>query len=241
MTVIGPRTPARTRPALLSLLALSIVVLVLCSETGFGATSASRDVTANVLGTLTLTDPVAKNADPPVCTKAVVAVDTDACDDVTYAPGDPDVLSLGALSGADVQAASLTWKVTTTSRTGYVIRIQNAGAAPFLRADENSIADIPADRRVAGKDLVGATQFGIAVGNAAADDEGAVTSAWLGEGGAQGELFATLPTQPVDIGTRATPQTDDPVSVTFAAAAASGTAPAQGAYSGVVRVSASIL
>lgn len=231
--------PARAATVLLGLL---VAVAALSSATGFGADTATVNPTASVLSTISLTDPVAKSADPPVCTDAVAPLDTDDCGDVAFTPGASKVLRLGSLSGSDVQAGSLRWQVSTTSPTGYVVRMSNAGTAPVLRSAEGTIPDMGSG--VAADAVDDATAFGVAMGDPAADGEGAVSfagSPWVTAGGQQGELFAGIPTTGMDVARRTTPQLDDPFTATFAVAATAAVQPTPGSYSGTVRLVASIV
>jgi hypothetical protein len=228
---------------------LAIVVVastcsaILASASGFGATSTTQNPSANVVGMLALTDPVALGAAPPVCTDAVSPLDTDDCTDVSFTPGASKVLSLGALSGTDVQAGSLTWQVTTTNAAGYQVRMSNAGTAPLLKSTSGSIADMQTSPLVPASAVASATHFGVAMGNPASDNESAVSfpgSPWVAAG-QQGELFSGIPTTGMVIAERGTPQTNDPFTATFAAAAIASQPPAPGSYSGTVRVVASAI
>lgn len=226
------------------LLALLVVAAALSSATGFGATTATLLPTANVASTISLTDPIAKAADPPVCTDALAPLDTDDCADVSFTPGASKVLNLGSLSGSDVQAGSLRWKVTTTSPTGYVVRMSNPGAAPVLRGSAGTIPDMSTSAFLAASAVDDTTGFGVAWGDPAADDEGAVSfagSPWVTAGGQQGELFAGVSTTEVDVARRTTPQADDAFTGTFAVAAIASAQPTPGTYAGTVRLIASII
>lgn len=232
--------PGRAATALLAMLAL---VALLTSATGFGATTSDQAPTANVLATISLTDPAAKSADPPVCTDALAPLDTDDCGDVSYVGDASKVLRLGALSGSDVQAGSLRWLVTTTSHTGYVVRMSNPGAAPLLRSATGTIPDMQSSPPVVASAVDDATHFGVAMGDPAADNEAAVDfagSPWV-TGGQQGELFAGIPAAGMDVARRTTPQANDPLTATFAVASVAGQPPTPGSYSGTVRLVASII
>lgn len=224
-----------------------VVVLVaaalMASGTGFGATNSTQLPSANVVGTLSLTDPGAKNADPPLCTDAGAPLDTDNCSDVTFSGGSNKVLRLGALSGSDVQAGSLTWRVTTTNPTGYRVHMSNVGAAPLMRSSASTIADMSTGPLVAASSVDDATHFGVAMGDPAADNEGAVSypsSPWVA-GGQQGELFSGIPVSSMVVAERASAQTNDPFTATFAIASTAGAQPAPGSYAGTVRLVASAL
>ena len=242
-------TPARARrrPASPMFFGLSLrcaCVVALASATGFGATSSTQSPSATLVGTLSLTDPTAKSADPPVCTDALAPLDTDDCADVTFTSGATKVLDLGELSGSDVQAAALTWSVTTTNPTGYQVTMANAGAAPLLQGSAGSIPDMQESPLVPAASVAGGTHVGVAMGDPAADNQSAVSyagSPWVTGGGQQGELFRGIGTTPFIIATRATPQTNDPFTATFAAAATAGAQPAPGEYAGTVRIIASAL
>lgn len=226
----------------------TVVVACACfalwaSATGFGATSTTQNPSANVLGMLALTDPVALGAAPPVCTDALAPLDTDDCGDVSFTPGVSQVLNLGSLSGSDVQAGSLTWRVTTTNLSGYQVRMSNAGTAPLLKGAAGSIPDMQTSPLVPAASVDDATHFGVAMGNPASDNESAVSfpgSPWVANG-QQGELFSGIPTTGMVIAERGTPQTNDAFTATFAAAAIASQAPAAGSYSGTVRVIASAI
>lgn len=223
------------------ILACFVLFAAIASGTGFGASTGSIDSTATLASTLTLTDPASLGAQNPVCTSAAAPADTDGCGDVTYSPTPTPVLSLGALSGNDVQAGSLTWGVTTTSPTGYTVTLSNAsGSAPMLKSPAGNIADV-SDSPIAAGALAGATQFGVAMGNAATDGETAVNflgSPWVG-GGQQGELFRGIPVGGMLIAKSTTAAANDPFTTTFAAASVASAAPAAGAYTGSVKLVAS--
>jgi len=234
--------PPRLAAAFASVLA---VVALAASATGFGATDASITTSANVVGTLALTDPASLSATPPVCTDALAPLDTDDCGDVSFTgAGASKALRLGGLSGTDVQAGSLTWRVTTTNPTGYRVHMSNAGAAPLLRSSSSQIADMPTSAPfLAAGSVDDATQFGVAMGNPAADDEAAVSfagSPWV-NGGQQGELFSGIPTAGMVVAERTSAQSNDPFTATFAVAAVASQQPAAGSYAGTVRVVASAI
>jgi hypothetical protein len=221
-----------------------LLVAFAASATGFGATASTQLPNANVVGTLSLSDPTTKNADPAVCTDAVAALDTDNCGDVGFSgSGAAKVLDLGDLSGTDVQAGSLTWTVTTTNPTGFAVRMSNAGAAPLLRSSSSTIPDMPTSPLVAQGAVDDSTHFGVAMGNAATDAEGAVSfagSPWE-TGGQQAELFSGIPAAGMDVCRRTSAQTNDPCTATFAVASVSSQPPTPGAYAGTVRLTASAL
>jgi hypothetical protein len=191
-----------------------------------------------------MTDPTVKNADPAPCTDAVAPLDTDNCADVSFSgSGASKVLKLGSLSGSDVQAGSLTWKVTTTNPTGYAVRMSNAGAAPLLRSSTSTIPDMGTSPLVALAAVDDATHFGVAMGDGATDAEGAVSyagSPWV-TGGQQAELYSGIPVGGMDVCRRTTAQTDDPCTATFAAASIASQPPTPGSYAGTVRMVASAL
>jgi hypothetical protein len=221
---------------------LTALVLV-AAGTGFGATDSTQLPSANVVGTLSLTDPAAKSADPPVCTDAGAPLDTDNCGDVTFTGGSSKVLRLGSLSGSDVQAASLRWTVTTTNATGYRVHMSNVGAAPLLRSAGSTIPDMSTGPLVPAGAVDDATHFGVAMGDPAADNEGAVSytgSPWV-TGGQQGELFSGIPASGMVVAERTGARTADPFTATFAVASVASAQPASGSYAGTVRVVASAL
>jgi hypothetical protein len=219
-------------------------VAIACAGTGFGATSATVNPTANVLGTISLTDPAALSAAPPVCTDALAPLDTDDCGDVSFVPGGSKTLKLGALSGSDVQAGSLRWSVSTSSSTGYRVYLFNTGAAPALQGAGGSIADMQTSPLVPATAVDDATHFGVAMGDPATDNESAVDfvgSPWVTSGGQQGELYSGIPTSGIKVAERTTPQTNDPFTATFAAASIASQQPAPGAYASSLRLTASII
>lgn len=218
-----------------------LACLVLYASSGFGATSTMQLPSANVLGTLSMTDPTALGTAPPICTDALAPLDTDDCTDVSFTPGATKVLRLGSLSGSDVQAGSLRWLVTTTNTTGYVVRMSNAGTAPLLRSASATIPDMQTSPLVPAASVDDATHFGVAMGDPFADNEASIPSSWVTGGGQQGELFSGIPTTPFDIATRTTAQADDPFTATFAVASIASQPPAPGSYAGTVRVVASII
>lgn len=231
----GPRVAA----LLLALLA-SVAAF---ASTGLGAASSTQLPTASVVGTLSMTDPVGKSADPPVCGNALAPLDTDDCTDVTFAPGASPVLSLGSLAGTDVQAGSLRWTVTTTNPLGYQVVMENAGAAPLLRSATSSIPDMQTSPLVPAASVDDATHFGVAMGDPAADNESAVDypgSPWV-TAGQQGERFSGIPVGGMVVARQSTPQTNDPFTATFAVASIAQQQPATGSYAGTVRVTASAL
>ena len=236
-----PDRPGRLPLAVLGMLAALAVVM---SGTGFGATDSTQLPSASVVGTLSLTDPAAKGSDPPLCTNAGAPLDTDDCTDVAFTGGSSKVLKLGSLSGTDVQAGSLTWRVTTTNPTGYRVHMSNAGAAPLLRSSSSSIADMPTSAPFKPASAVDdATHFGVAMGDPATDAEGAVAysgSPWV-TGGQQGELFSGIPATGMVVAERSSAQTSDPFTATFAVAAIASAQPAPGSYAGTVRIVASAL
>ena len=220
-----------------------VVAAIAASGTGFGASSGTSGASANLVGTLSMTDPTAVATTNPVCTRAVATNDTDGCGDVTYVGSPQRVLGLGALTGSDVQAGSLTWRVTTTNPAGYVVHRSNPGAAPLLRSSGGNIADMPG-APIPATAVDDATHFGVAMGDAGSDGEGAVSfggSPWITSAGQQGELFRSVPTGGMIVAQRTSPQSSDPVMATFAAASIAGSPPAPGAYSGTVQVIASAL
>lgn len=226
------------------MLSVLLAIGAACAGTGFGAAATTQLPSATVLPTISLADPTALAATPPVCGDAVAPLDTDDCGDVTFSASPSPVLSLGSLAGTDVQAGALTWAVSTTSVTGYRAVLYNPGPAPVLRGPSDSVPDLPASPMTAASAVDDATGFGVAVGNASTDAEGAVSftgSSWVTPTGAQGELFRDVPTGGVTIAERATPQTDDPFTVTFAAASIASDQPTPDAYAGEVRLIASII
>lgn len=232
---------ARTLPGVVALLACACIY---ASVTGFGATSATPVPNATVAGTLSMTDPTVKSANPPVCTDALAPLDTDDCTDVSFTTGPTKVLDLGSLSGADVQAGSLRWLVTTTNPTGYEVQMSNVGPAPLLQGSAGSIPDMQSGPMVPASSVKDATHFGVAMGDPAADNEGAVAfsgSPWVTGGGQQGELFRGIPTGGMLVAQRTTPQANDPITATFAVAAIPAQQPTPGSYAGTIRLVASAL
>jgi hypothetical protein len=241
------RALARSRPTrrtLVALAALAASALVLASATGFGATGSTQTPSATLLGMLALTDPVAKSADPPVCTAALAPLDTDGCADVAFAGGASKVLDLGSVSGSDVQAGSLRWQVTTTNPFGYRVHMSNAGPAPLLQGTAGSIPDMSTSPMVPAAAVDDSTHFGVAMGNPATSNESAVSyggSPWVLGDGTQGAVFSGIPTGGMVIAERTTAQANDPFTATFAVAAIAGQQPAPGSYAGTVRIVASAL
>lgn len=218
------------------------VLAAAVSGTGFGATSGNHDASANLVGSLSMADPAAVSTTTPVCSQTVATADTDGCTDVAFANA-TRVLTLGALSGNDVQAGSLTWKVTTTNPTGYVVHMSNAAAAPVMRSSGSTIADMP-DTAIPASAVDDATQFGVAMGDPATDGEGAVSfpgSPWVTASGQQGELFRGIPSGGMIVAQRTSAQANDPLTATFAAASVTSAPPAAGSYSGTVSLVASAL
>lgn len=237
-----PRPRIRTRTSVFfACVACALVCAALWASTGFGATSASISPSAEVVGSLTLTDPTTLTGTPPVCTDALAPTDTDDCTDVSLVTSPAHVLRLGSLAGADVQAGSLTWQVTTSNPTGYQVYLANAGGSPVLTSGSNSIADMQSTPMVPATAVDDATHFGVAMGNPAADNEVAVAyvgSPWVTAGSQQGELFRGIPTVNMLIAEHGSAQTNDPLTATFAVAAVPGTQPAPGAYAGTLTLTA---
>lgn len=242
MVLARSRRRFERRPV--ALLACALVGAALFASTGWGATSGTVTPNATVLGTLALTAPTALSTAPTVCGNAVAPLDTDDCTDVTFTGGSTPVLTLGSLAGSDVQAGALTWHVTTTNPSGYRLVMENAGAAPVLRSSSSSISDLSAVTLTAADALDDTTGFGVAMGNATDDDEGAVAysgSPWIGAGGAQGELYSGIPVSGVLVAQRTGPRSNDAITASFAASSVVGSQPDPGSYSGTVRVTASAL
>ena len=238
--LVRPDRPSRLVAAFVGVLA---TVALLTSATGFGATDSTQLPSANVVGTLALTDPTSKSADPPVCTDAGAPLDTDNCGDVTFTGGSSKVLRLGSLSGSDVQAGALRWTVTTSNPTGYRVHMSNVGVAPVLRASGSTIADMSTGPLVPASAVDDSTHFGVAMGDPAADSEGAVSytgSPWV-TGGQQGELFSGIPTTGMVVAERTSAQTADPFTATFAATSTASAQPPSGSYAGTIRLVASAL
>ncbi|MCW2961317.1 MAG: hypothetical protein JWM90_1704 [Thermoleophilia bacterium] len=226
------------------LVALLALLPVALASTGFGATSATPLPSANITSTLTLTDPAAEGAEPPICTNTFAPLDTDDCADVTFSAANPKTLRLGSLAGTDVQAGSLRWLVTTTHPTGYTVRMSNPGPAPLLRSSAASIADMQSSPSVPAGAVDDSTHFGVALGDPGADNEAAVDfigSPWVTAGGQQGELFLGIPQGGIVVAARGTAQSNDPFTATFAVASVAGQQPATGSYSGTVRIAASVV
>lgn len=236
--------PKLARRPVAAFLALLGCACLLASATGFGATTSTQAPSASLIGMLALTDPVAKSADPPVCTDSLAPLDTDDCADVAFTGGGTKVLDLGSLSGTDVQAGSLRWLVTTTNPAGYTVTMSNAGPAPLLSGSAGSIPDMQAAPFVPAGSVDDATHFGVAMGDPTADNESAVSyaaSPWVTAGGQQGELFTGIPVGGMVVAQRGTPQTNDPVTATFAAASIASQQPAPGSYAGTVRIVAAAI
>src|SRR5690606_17351455 len=162
--------------------------------------------------------------------------------DVTFSPGVGKQLSLGDLTGTDVQAGALRWSVSTTSPTGYRVRMSNAGAAPLLQGAAGSIPDMSSF--VPASSVQDATHFGVAMGDAASDGEGADASTglpWVTASGQHGERFTGIPTGGMIVAERNAAATNDPFTATFAVASTPAAPPASGTYAGLVRLVASII
>jgi hypothetical protein len=237
--------PRPTRRPLVALAALAASALMLASATGFGATGSTQTPSARLLGMLALTDPVAKGADPPVCTPALAPLDTNGCAGVTFTGEPAKVLNLGSVSGSDVQAGSLRWQVTTTNPFGYRVHMSNAGPAPLLQGPAGSIPDMQTAPMVPAAAVDDSTHFGVAMGNPATNNESAVSyvgSPWVLGDGTQGAVFSGIPTGGgIVIAERMTAQANDPFTATFAVAAIASQQPAPGSYAGTVRIVASAL
>lgn len=214
-----------------------VAFAVVASGTGMGAATSNRDVSTTLVGSLSMSEPVAAAANP-ICSRPV---DTDACSAVSFLGGAERVLSLGSLSGTDVEAGSLTWRVTTTNPAGYTVRMSNVGAAPLLRGTAGAIADYPS-APVSADAAAGMTGFGVAMGSAGAPEPavGYPSSPWVGAAG-QGSMFAGIPGAGIKVAERNTATASDPFTATFAASSVPGSAPAAGSYSGTVSVVASAL
>jgi hypothetical protein len=222
-----------------------LTLLALFASTGFGANSAVILPGASIDSSLTLTDPSAQGATPPVCTDAVSPLDTDDCSDVSYSAATPRTLRLGSLSGTDVQAASLRWLVTTTHPSGYTVRMTNPTTGPLLRSTTSSIPDMQSSPTVPATAVDDATHFGVALGDPGTDNEAAVdftSSPWVTASGQQGELFRGIPSgSDIVVAERITPQVNDPFTATFALASVAGQQPVAGSYAGTVRLTASVI
>ena len=230
----------RIAGSLLGVLALA----ALFASTGLGASSSTEVPEAAVVSALSLTDPVALTGTPAVCSDTLAPLDTDDCGDVSFASGSLKVLRLGALAGTDVQAGALQWSVTTTNATGYRVHMSNVGAAPLMQSGANAIPDMSTSTLVAASAVDDATHFGVAMGDSVADNQASVDfpgSPWVTAGGQQGELFSGVPVGGRVIAERATPQTNDPFTATFAAAAVASQQPASGAYAGTIRITAAVI
>ncbi|MCW2949392.1 MAG: hypothetical protein JWN41_405 [Thermoleophilia bacterium] len=221
-----------------------LVAVAAVGGTGFGASKVTLVPTAAIIGTLSMTSPTALSSSlSPVCTKAVATLDTDACSDVSFAAGPPLSLSLGTLSGADVQAGTLTWKVSTTNPAGYVVHVLNPGPAPFIHGAGGGIPDMSA-APIPASAVDKATHAGIAVGDPTTDGEASVSfagSPWVTASGQQGELFRGVPTAGLVVAQRTTPQLDDPVTITIAAASVPSSLPPAGGLDATLSVIASAL
>ncbi|MBC7461291.1 MAG: hypothetical protein H7287_08005 [Thermoleophilia bacterium] len=207
-------------PRVAGLLIAFVVAALAASGTGFGASSGTVAPSANVIGTLSLSDPTTLEPNTPLCTRQLAPLDTDGCTDTTFASG-PPTLGLGSLTGADVQAGRLTWKVSTTNPLGYVVHVRNAGTAPLLHAGTGGIPDMQSSPMVPASAVPNSTHAGIAVGDPIADNQASVNypgSPWVTSAGAQGELFRGVPTTSIVVAQRTTAQVGDPVSISLAAA-----------------------
>lgn len=222
---------------------VGILTMALASGTGFGASAATDQVTANVLSTISLTSPTALDSVPPVCGTAVSALNADGCP-ATYAAGATDTLQLGELAVTDVEARRLTWKVTTTSTTGYSVQLRNTSPGDVLQSASDTIPDMPASPMTPAAAVDTATQFGVAAGDPESDNQASVSfggSPWESTSGQQGELFRGIPSTGIVVAQRTTPQVNDPFSLTFAAASVFSDQPKNGEYTGLLRLTASTI
>lgn len=231
-------------PRTAGLVIAATLAAFLVGGTGFGASSGTITPSANVVGSLSLIEPTAKSADPPLCTDSLAPVDTDDCTDVSFAAGPPRTLRLGSLTGADVQAGALTYRVTTTNPTGYVVHALNPGTAPLLRGSAGSIPDMPASPMTPAAAVPNSTHAGIAVGDPIADAEGAVAfpgSPWVTASGQQGELFRGVPSSGMIVAERTSAQLNDPFTLTLVAASTPSAQPPAGSMAGTINLVASSL
>lgn len=229
---------ARKRPGGRSLGPLTgalcaLVALVALGGTGFGASSASssKTVTATVLATISLSDPTAINSSPAPTAGT------------TWTDGGTNQLGLGELQPTDTAQASLTWKVTTSSSTGYQVTLANAGTAPLMKSGANSLADMPTSP--AALDAT-KSHFGVAAGDPVNHGEGAVAFAgtpWgtTGGSGSQGTLFRSIPTAGMVVASRTSGQTNDPFTLTFTATSVASQPVSTGSYTGTARITASVI
>lgn len=220
-----------------------LLAIVAASGTGFGANTSTQTVSAQLQSTISMSNPDSVSTAIPLCTKTLAPADTDACNDVTFTTAPAQALSLGSLSGADVQAGALTWRVTTTNPAGYVVRMSNAGSAPVMRSSAGTIADMP-DTPISASAVAGSTHFGVAMGNPSTNNETSVSfagSPWVTSSGQQGSLFRSVPVSGMVVAQKTAPATNEPFTATFAAASIVKAIPPTGAYSGNVSVVASTL
>jgi hypothetical protein len=221
-----PRGPLLLAGGLIS----ATLILAGLADTGIGATSLSdqKTVTATVASMITLTDPV--------------ALDSGSAADVTWSAGSPDVLNLGEVGAGETTTASFTYRVTTTSPTGYTLQVSNVGSAPLMQGSGGiSIPDMGA----APAALVTTTSaFGLAAGDKTGHNQASVNYAgtpWgtTGGGGTQGTLYRGIPVAGATVAQQAAPSANDPTTLNLAAINANNSLLAPGAYTGLMRVTPS--
>jgi hypothetical protein len=121
------------------------------------------------------------------------------------------------------------------------VQLANVGTAPLMKSGANSIADMGG----APAPLVTTTSaFGVAAGDATAHNQGSVDYAgtpWGALGTTQGTLYRGVPVGGMTVAQRSGPQNNDPVTLNFAAVNANGQLVPNGAYTGTVRLTASVI
>ena len=204
--------------------AIACAAVLCATASGIGADTLSGDVivSGQLEGGISITDPT--------------ALDSGSSGDTSLLNGTPDIINLGRLDTApQMQQARATWKVSTTSPTGYSLSIRGTGSAAPAMQNTGATTDFP-DMCTVGSGSCPALctvsscpahqsgvnrGFGIAAGDPDGHAQAAVTSTWGTQGvsGTQGTLFGALPVgiTGVIIAQRSSAVTNDPVSVTFAA------------------------
>jgi hypothetical protein len=217
----------------------AVIVLGLLASTGFGVTTTSPIVTADVPLTLSLADPTAIDAAPAPVNGPI------------FTGGSPDTLNLGDLTGSEDATASLTWLTSTNNPNGYSLTIENTGAAPLLQPSVGGFADMDTTLRPLSDyaDCTGpiaaasVSSFGVSAGDAVGHSQASVNYAgtpWgtTGGGGTQGTLYRNIPVGGALVGQVNTPAKDSPTTLNFAALIRACDPVSQGAYAGTARVTA---
>lgn len=234
--------------ALIGACVIVAALALVAAGTGFGAasgTSSSVIVTGTLEDTMQITDPT--------------GLESGSSTGTSFASGATSIVDLGRLNTApQLQLAAATWEFSTTASAGYTAWLE-ASSSPALQ-NSGTGTDFPDMCTVGGggcpatcvaatcssTDAGVARGFGVAIGNASSHNQGAVTSTWGTQGGSgtQGTLFGGVPDAGgVVIAQRTSSQTNDPVTISFAARQGleSNGIQEAGSYSGTFQVRASSL